>query len=142
MKREIKIALKYIFLFVLFSAGTIFINVCNFYTNILGHIDIPNHFFGGIVAAVPLFILLPKISGRESKIVATILYLSLIGFGWEKIEIMALEAGYSSGNLFVETPFNKATDLFFGLAGFIAAPRLVLNTKIKDLYRAGKRKFF
>ena len=143
LNKKIKIALGYIFLFVLLSVGTIFINVCNFHTNILGHIDIPNHFFGGVVVAISLFIFfLPKFYSRKYKIIFTILYLSLIGFGWERIEIMVFEAGLSPGTLFEETSLNKVSDLAFGLAGFLASSRLVLNTKMRNIYRAGNRKFF
>ncbi len=142
MKKEIKIALGYIFLFILFSVATIVINVYDVHRNILGHIDIPNHFLGGIVVAISVFIFLPKISSQATKIGLTILYLPLVGFGWEMIELMALNNGYSPGDLFAETSLNKVSDLAFGLAGFIVAPHLVLNTKMKNIYRAGNHKFF
>ncbi len=124
------------------SIGTIIVNVYDVHRNILGHIDIPNHFLGGIVVAIPVFIFLPKIPSPTTKIGLTILYLPLVGLGWEMVEIMVFEAGLSPGTLFEETFANKFSDLVFGLAGFIVAPRLVLNTKMKNIYRAGNQKFF
>ena len=142
MNKKIKQRVKiYAFFFVLFSAITIFANVYDTGIESLKHSDIPNHFFGGVVVAISLFIFfLPKFYSRKYKIIFTILYLSLIGFGWERIEIMVFEAGLSPGTLFEETLANKLSDLAFGLAGFIAASRLVLNTKMGNVYRAGKYK--
>lgn len=138
IKQRVKIC---IFLFVFFSAVTILVDVRDIGIEFLKHSDIPNHFFGGIVVTLPLFIwVLPKINNKWKKIVITILYLPLIGFGWELIEIMVLETGHSPGNLFVETTTNKFIDLVAGFMGFLSTAYLVLNMRTRDLYRAGKYK--
>ncbi|MCK4592078.1 hypothetical protein KAT63_01395 [Candidatus Parcubacteria bacterium] len=132
----------HIFFFVLFSAVTIFVSIYDVGIEFLKHSDIPNHFFGGVVmGGIPLFILvLPRIRSKGIKIVITILYLPLIGFGWELFEIIVFELGWFPGTLFEETAENKILDLASGLLGFLSTSYLVLEMRTRDLYRAGKYK--
>jgi hypothetical protein len=119
IKQRVKI---YLFFFVLFSAITIFVNIYDTGIGFLKYSDIPNHFFGGMVVAIPLFVwVFPKIDSRKNKFIATVLYISVIGFGWEMFEIIAFESGLFLGTLFEETAENKFLDLTLGLLGFISS---------------------
>ena len=141
MNNKTKIAWFCIFLFVLFSVFVVLTNIYVIKINILRYLDIPTHFFGGTVVAILLLMLLSVIGNPKIKIVVTVVFISVCGFGWEAFEIKALEMGYSIGILFEETSLNKASDLIFGLLGFVTTPYL-LKIKINDIYRAGKHKFF
>lgn len=143
MNDEIKQRVKiYAFLFVFFCVITIYANTYGTSIDFLEHSDKPNHFFGGVIVGIPLFVwTLPEINNRWKKIIITVLYLpviAVIGFGWELFEIAAFESGLSPGTLFEETSENKVADLFLGLLGFVSTSRLLLKTKIENLYRAGK----
>jgi hypothetical protein len=139
IKQRVKI---YAFLFVFFCVITIYANTYGTSIDFLEHSDKPNHFFGGVIVGIPLFVwTLPEINNRWKKVIITVLYLpviSVIGFGWEVLEIAVFESGWSPGTLFEETAENKVADLFLGLLGFISTSYLVLGIKIKELYRAGK----
>ena len=128
---------KVVFLFLFFSVITAV--ACAFDLGILKHSDIPNHFLGGMVAAILLFeIFLPKISKKENKIIFTVLFISFLGLGWEALEIAIAETR-NAEPLFVETNANRAADLLFGFLGFISTPYL-LKIKIENIYGAGKYK--
>ncbi|MCK4592079.1 hypothetical protein KAT63_01400 [Candidatus Parcubacteria bacterium] len=131
----------HIFFFILFSVITFSVGAYGIDTSILRHFDAPNHFFGGVIVGILLFeVLLPKIHSSEAKIIFTILYISVIGLGWEVFEIKAFESGLFPGALFEETAADKVSDLALGFLGFISTSYLVLEIKMKDIYKAEKYK--
>ena len=102
---------KIILLFLFLSSLTIASHFFN--SSIVGWIDIPTHFAGGMAVAT----LLPKKIFKK-KPLFSLFAIATIGIGWEFVEIVMANKEIFTG-LFQETKADKTIDLIAGLAGFV-----------------------